>query len=577
MLLMLFSLSFIFGCKHHHTELVIQGTSATCTKDGYTDKIVCSDCNEIIVDSQIIKATGHSEEVIPSILASCTKDGATEGKKCTVCDEILLKPIVIPMHHTERVIPYKAPTCLENGSSEGLGCENCTYIFVEPTVIPAGHTEEIIPRVEPDIGVNGFTEGKKCVACGEILVSPIEISLLSMEIDSEPTSRGIISCQLSLDKLNGEFSVYYADENKKRLDYYNALAIVTLDEENNTLRLDNLIIPNNCKYLIASNGEEYEYFVKIPEAYLLSEVNYTFGALSDVHYNRGDYFNGALDFLDNYGIDFLGISGDLTSSGEVKSLEKYNEAISDRPYKVYTTTGNHDAYAVESGNWVKYINTSITADNEVTDIGENGMDFVFIPKKSQDNVFIFLCQTYWYYTSNPSQDECTLLTEKQLLWLSDALEKYKDKNVFLFFHTFLSAPDGTQESAVGNLRNPGGYAYDIPFSYGARDEIAFRALMKEYKNVVFFSGHSHWMFELEKYNENLNYSSFDGEYCHMVHIPSVCDPRWIGENDTIRTSMLGKASEGYIVNVCDDAIILIPVDFLSQTFYTEYMKIIPLQ
>jgi hypothetical protein len=99
---------------------------------------------------------------------------------------------------------------------------------------------------------------------------------------------------------------------------------------------------------------------------------------------------------------------------------------------------------------------------------------------------------------------------------------------------------------------------------------------KEYKNVIYFSGHSHWMFELEIYNENLNVSNFDGEYCYMVHNPSVCEPRWIGEDDSHRTSKTGVVSEGWIIEMYDDFMILIPVDFISQVFYTEYMEIIPL-
>lgn len=161
-------------------------------------------------------------------------------------------------------------------------------------------------------------------------------------------------------------------------------------------------------------------------------------------------------------------------------------------------------------------------------------------------------------------------------WLKGTLERYKDKTVLLYFHTFLSDPEGGQENAVGNLKNPGGYAYDLPYIFGASDEVEFRALLKEYKNVIYFSGHSHWMFELERYNENLNVSNFDGEYCYMVHNSSVCEPRWIGENDTRRTSMYGKSSEGWIIEIYEDTMILIPVDFLSETFYTEYMKIIPL-
>ena len=566
----------LISCGHKHTESVVSGVPATCTKDGYTDKVICSTCDEIISDSEVILATGHTEVIVPEISATCTKDGATEGKKCSTCGCFTVEPELIPSAHTKKKIPAISPTCTTDGATEGLFCERCDYIFTEPTIIPAKHTEEIIPRIEPSIGISGLSEGKKCSTCGDILVAPYEISLLSMELDSSSV-KGVISGKLTFNQLSGEFSLYYADSNKKRLDYYNSLSSFTSSDSSNTLSFENIIVPKNCSYIIADGEGDYDYFVKIPESSLRSQVDYTFSALSDVHYNKGDYFNGALDFLDDYGVDFVGVSGDLTNNGEVSYLEKFNEAIKNRLYKVYATTGNHDENAVISGNWEKYINTSVTADEEIVNISKNGIDFVFVPKKAENNVFVFLCQTSWSYPKNPTGTEYSLITEEQIKWLTDVLEEYKSKNVFLFFHTFLSAPDGTQESAVGNLRNPGGYAYDLPFSYGAADEVAFRALMKEYKNVVYFSGHSHWMFEMEIYNENLNYSNFDNEYCHMVHVPSVCEPRWIGENDTRRTSKTGVASEGWIIEVYDEAIILIPVDFITEVFYTEYMKIIPLE
>ena len=523
----------LLSCSHTHTEEIIQAVPATCTENGYTEGTRCAECEEVLVAPQTIEKKGHTEVIIQAVPATCTENGYTEGTKCSICNEV----------------------------------------FVEPQVVLASHKTIIIPAVSPQVGKTGNTRGEKCTVCHEFLIEPQEITLLEIEIDEKKSQSGKVFGSLVITEVESELSLYYADEKKEKLPYYDEIAKIDKGEAHN---LDGLIIPSGCEYIIATDGGDYDYFVAVPEAYQLSSKEYTFSALSDAHYNKGEYFGGALDFLDDYGIDFVGVSGDLSDSGEVNLFEKFNEAIKDRLYKVYTTTGNHDTPAVKSGNWEKYINTSITTDSEVKNISANGIDFVFVPQKAQDNVFVFLCQTYWAYSKQPSSDAYMLITEEQIAWLTDVLEEYKDKNVFLFFHTFLSAPDGTQESAVGNLRNPGGYAYDLPFSYGSADEVAFRALMKKYKNVVFFSGHSHWMFDMEIYNENLNYSNFDGEYCHMVHVPSVCEPRCIGENDTRRTSKTGKASEGWIVEVHDEAIVLIPVDFLAEVFYTEYMKIIPL-
>ena len=82
------------------------------------------------------------------------------------------------------------------------------------------------------------------------------------------------------------------------------------------------------------------------------------------------------------------------------------------------------------------------------------------------------------------------------------------------------------------------------------------------------------MFEMEIYNEETNYSNFEGEYCHMVHVPSVTEPRWIGENDTERTGKNGEESQGWLVYDYGDTTVWLPIDFISGTVYTEYMEII---
>lgn len=531
----------LFACGHTHTEKILEAKLPTCTQEGLTEGKICAECGEVLLAQTPVAKKPHNEEIIEARTSTCTQDGATEGKKCTDCGQILQ----------------------------------------EPQIIKAGHKEEIIPSVMPGVEKTGYTEGKKCTECKEILVAPCEITLLEIEIDKESSKRGQISASLTFNSMEGEFSVYYGNSSKERLPYYNELFTFTPSSTDYTKDIDSLIIPSGCEYIIATNGGDYVYFVKLPTDCLLGEKDYTYSSLSDVHVNggansRGQYFEGALDFLDKYGeIDFVAISGDVSDDVE-SDLIWFNQVISGRDYKVYTTTGNHDSNNLQSGRWLKYMNTTITTDKEVFDIGENGLDFVYIPKESPNSVFVFLCQTKWDYPKYPTGEEYSILAKEQIQWLKNVLEKYKDKTVLLYFHTFLSDPEGKQENAVGNLKNPGGYSYDLPFSYGTADEMAFRSLMKEYKNVIFFSGHSHWMFEMEIYNENLNLSNFDGEYCYMVHNPSVSEPRWIGENDTRRTSKAGKNSEGWIVEIYEESIILIPVDFLQETFYTEYMKIIPL-
>ena len=398
---------------------------------------------------------------------------------------------------------------------------------------------------------------------------------VEIAFDGQGSARGRVTFELNINDLEGDVSLSFAGKNESSLPYYSNICEANV-KKGDILKIESLVVPKACEYIKLTAGETVHFF-EIPIQYrIISTKEYRFGALSDVHYNRGDYFDYALDFLDNQGVDFVGVAGDLTNNGELEYLQKFNNAIKDREYKVYTTSGNHDTPAVLDGSWLENVNTDILTDNEVINIAPNGLDFVYKPDKIGGDVFVFLCQMRWSYPKEIDNTEYTILDKSQLDWLEGVLEENKDSTVFLFFHTFLSDTDGTQKNAVGNLQNSVGYEYPMPFSYGTADEGEFRLLLKEYKNVVFFSGHSHWMFELEALNENLNISNFDGEYCYMVHIPSVSEPRYIDDDDAIRTSMTGEASEGWIVEVYDKAIILTPVDFVKEIYYTEYMKIIPL-
>ena len=396
-----------------------------------------------------------------------------------------------------------------------------------------------------------------------------EIPEVELTINTKKSLVGKIAVDITFNKVEGKLSLFYADKEKMVLPYYSSIAKINA-RIGETERIADIILPKGCKYIFLQ-GESAWYF-EIPNEYCVGE-GYRFSALSDIHYNKGDYFDSALNFLDEQDIDFVAVAGDLTKNGELEYLKKYSEAIKNRDYKVYTTNGNHDVGAILDGTWEENINTKIYADSEVLDVSKSGLDFVYQSQKG-GGVFIFLAQMRWNYPKIIDNTEYTIIDQSQLIWLEQMLEKYKEETVYLFFHTFLSAPDGGSDNAVGNLRTSAGYEYDLPFSYGSADEEELRLLLKKYKNVVFFSGHSHWMFQLEELNENLNFSNFDGEYCYMVHIPSVCEPRYIEDDQSERTSMTGKSSQGWIIDETDEIIIFTPVDFIEQAYLTEYMKII---
>lgn len=304
------------------------------------------------------------------------------------------------------------------------------------------------------------------------------------------------------------------------------------------------------------------------------ELLYNFGALSDVHFGRyfsGKYptiddaettFDNALDLFENIDkIDLVAISGDLTVAGEELSLQKYNTIISGREFPVYSCTGNHDMNALGTGIWKQYVNNDVYRNyKDMPEIlSVKGNDFVYrAPGGNNHDVFIFLSQHTGHYGSYTSE----LLSIDQLEWLEEQLEKHKDETVYLFFHTFLTDMEGGN-LGCGNAVSSTGVSYTLPFTYRCEDEIVFRNLLIKYKNVMFFSGHSHFEYSLQNSNINLNVYDREGTTGPQIHLSSVTAPRNFNK-DGNTIELQGKESQGSLVSVYKDKIFVYGIDFKNQ-------------
>ena len=88
--------------------------------------------------------------------------------------------------------------------------------------------------------------------------------------------------------------------------------------------------------------------------------------------------------------------------------------------------------------------------------------------------------------------------------------------------------------------------------------------MRHYKNVVWFHGHSHLKYSLQKYGQlYANYSASEGY--QSVHIPSLAVPRADTDNDGSPDTIYAE-SEGYVVDVYENGINLRGRDFVKGEF-----------
>lgn len=91
----------------------------------------------------------------------------------------------------------------------------------------------------------------------------------------------------------------------------------------------------------------------------------------------------------------------------------------------------------------------------------------------------------------------------------------------------------------------------------------FKSLLKHYKNVVFFHGHSHMKFSMQEYGMTANYDKAFG--IHSVHIPSLAVPRDDVDGDWVYDTLYSE-SEGYVVDVYENGIHLRGRDFVKGEF-----------
>lgn len=382
---------------------------------------------------------------------------------------------------------------------------------------------------------------------------------------------------------DGEYKLYWADESFSKLTYtlgdteieYSEFATVpTYFGEGSYDLPDYTAIPDGASsILVTLDGETLEIY-DIPQEKRADrgEYTYSFGTISDLHFNRYQFSDGndvaentfdrALSFYDKAGVSLVAMPGDISTDGEKEAFMAFNEISSRYDFPVYTTTGNHDLHAkYKKENWRTYMNNGVYGDvtaEGIVNVSDNGLDFVY-EESSNGDIFIFLHQT----SNNYGLLTGALLEMSQLDWLEAQLEMYKDRSVYLFFHTFLNSAKGNPFMATGNVQNSLGWHYVLYYTPGAVDEVRMRELLRVYDNVTFFNGHSHWAYHMQTINPDLNISKNGEDGATFVHVSSVSSPRVTDDYQIAWSGTDPDMSEGYLVEVYGDTLVLYGVDFVN--------------
>lgn len=273
---------------------------------------------------------------------------------------------------------------------------------------------------------------------------------------------------------------------------------------------------------------------------------YSFGLVSDIHlypnvsvaWTPETKFDNALTYFESKGCDFCAHCGDISQTGlfnegdtvnmDARQFAKYKEICDKHSIPVYGICGNHESYVVPIKNNLAELKAY------------TGTDLHCSVAQGND-LFIFLGQ--------PQGN--TPMTDEALQWLYETLEANRNKRCFIFVHPHLSSG------------NPlGAYSSNPIFTWWGTKTTAFKNLLNHYKNTILFHGHSHTMFECQEVDSEANYSTKDG--FKSVHVPSLGRPR-IVVNGVLGD--YGNAdSQGYIVDVYDDCIVLNGMDLINNEY-----------
>ena len=369
-------------------------------------------------------------------------------------------------------------------------------------------------------------------------------------------AEGTISLQTSGEANAGKYYIKWADENGELSEYEEITVFemfgVNAIQTYNFIKLN--LIPIEASRIVAIKDNVIKASFDIPSNKRITDSKkLSFGLISDMHVDgsggssseANDDFVKALKYFDSKQVDMNILTGDAVNNGLLVDLEKFKSLKgSSTNVPLYVCRGNHDTY------------NDCNVDNFTSYIEENGLHF---EKEIKGDKYLFIGLNAEDFTNPFRRDS--------MEWLKTKLEEYKNQRVFLMQHVFVG-----ETGNIGGLY-PHSDGFDMTEGTCSKE---FVDLLSKYRNVIMFTGHSHLDFELQRLGENANVALRTKTLCHRVHTPSTSKPRKNDSNTEDipdNTYTYREGSQGYLVDVYDNYIILHGIDFKKGLLlpYAQYI------
>lgn len=414
--------------------------------------------------------------------------------------------------------------------------------------------------------------------------------------------RGFAEGTISLSGGSGSVSLYWADDTKA-LDNFDPIA--TFNGSGSYTMPAYTAIPATATKVAAFTGSNHSIgsavaVYNIPDNKKLgkksSDLLYSFASYSDFHIEADGvspysgyspkypydelHLTSALNTAAARGVDFIVTTGDHinnqrndNNSGNNNlygnEWNRYLHLLAESNYTgpIYEAIGNHELWNYETDSnkravdWKPGSRTFIAAtglDSTAASVN-SGKAYYEITEPTTGDHFLFMALEGGFYTD--ANDE---FSDAQLNWLEQKLNAYKNdgKNTFILEHANFD-----KWGAGDQLDRP---IYDIPLKFSNNATTRLKNILCAHPEAVIITGHTHF-----KYSLQLNYSNNNKSSATMLHVSSVGGIRDIQNRTTRINDKSKEGSEGYIVEVYDNATIFMGTNVYYNKSNPSYTYIVP--
>ena len=311
---------------------------------------------------------------------------------------------------------------------------------------------------------------------------------------------------------------------------------------------------------------------------------YRFALVSDIHVDRENggkniyfihaesNFKRALQVIESRGCDFIISAGDqiTNASGAEEEWLTYRSIIDEYGYKgrIYETLGNHEIRSAKYGiNTLSeciedFINYTQLDKKDV--IRPSGKPYYSFIEPVFGDAFIFMA-----LENGVDINMIDNFSDEQMDWVERLIGEYTRENrrIILIQHAniyaFGAGDDINSPAYDGALRTHGGDGTIF------KNNIRFKKLIEEYRDLVWVSGHTHL-----DLRDEVNFSDNGGEGCRMLHIPALCGASRLSAEWRSGRKRI-NSSQGYIVDVDADKMIFSGIDFIGDTIFDRFTYTVP--